>query len=93
MRQRPRIALGREARQVQDQQLAAIKLKLNAAELRYRLRLAELKRIDETETEWVMTGRGVGGSQQTTSRVVDGLPERRIPRTVEDRADVAKGGM
>jgi hypothetical protein len=90
---RPRLQL-REVTRAQDEQLARVKLRLDAQELKYRVRLAEMRRpSEETETEWVLTGRGVGGNQQTSTRVVDGLPEHRILGTVGDRVDVAKGGM
>jgi hypothetical protein len=88
---RPRLHAMRDAVQTQNAQLAALKLRLDARELSYRLRLAAVREVDESQTEWVLTGRGVGGSQQTAMRVVDSLPENRIPRTVADRADV--GGM
>jgi hypothetical protein len=91
---RQRLHAMRDAVQTQNEQVDSIKRRLNTQELRYRLRLAEVRRpSDETESEWVLTGRGVGGQQQTTTRVVDGLPEHRILGTVGDRVDVAKGGM
>jgi hypothetical protein len=91
MRQRLQL---REVTRAQDEQLARVKLRLDAQELKYRVRLAEMRRpSEESETEWVLTGRGVGGQQQATTRVVDGLPEHRILGTVGDRVDVAKGGM
>jgi hypothetical protein len=88
---RPRLHAMRDAVQTQNAQLAALKARLDARELSYRLRLAAVREVDESQTEWVLTGRGVGGSQQGGTRTVDGGPEQRIPRTVGDRADV--GGM